>query len=206
MRKRIILTLAVILTLLLSPAAALASEISGARFKGLIQVLNSGGAATHVATTCNISTQNLIDGGYLSSSANNCVIRSGGVDLEFMPGINGNPWGIWVESIGAGGVTTDFLYTAESSGGKLRYFPGDAGMSAVDSLSLELGDNFSVTQSGWWDTDTGENKNGIIKPGAFRIYISAHGSITAEVTDSCNVTATGINPGEHVVLVTVEER
>jgi len=149
-----ILVLVLLLALLASPVAVFASDVTGSNFYGLIQVSNNGTAVTNVATTCNISTTSLMNGGYLNSSANNCAIQSSaGTDLPFQPSVNASyPWGLWVPALGADSIKTDILYAANSTGGKIRYFPGAGGMSTVDDPSLELGDNFTITQSGWVDT------------------------------------------------------
>lgn len=180
MKKRL-LVIALLLALLGLPTVALASDISGARYYGLIPVSNNSTATTNVATTCNISTQNLIDGNYLNASANNCVIRtSGGADIPFMPAVNATyPWCIWVPSIGADSYQNDILYTANSTGGEIKYFPDSGGMTTTDSASLEPGDNFTIEQSGWWDTSYSANKTALHKLGAFRIWISGSGNISA---------------------------
>lgn len=191
MKKRLFIVL-LVLAFLGLPTVALASDISGARYYALIQVSNNGTATADVATTCNISTQNLINGNYLNSSANNCVIRtSSGAEVPFMPAVNATyPWCIWVPSIGADSYQNDILYTANSTGGQLRYFPAAGGMTRADSASLEPTDNFTIEQSGWINTDNGTDKIIINKPGAFWIYVSPTmtGNITAAI--SANVCAT----------------
>lgn len=179
-----ILVLVFLLALLASPISVLASDVTGAKYYGLIQVSNNGTAVTNVATTCNISTENLVSGGYLNSSANNCAIQSSaGADLPFQPSVNATyPWGLWVPSMGANSIKTDILYTANTTGGKIRYFPGASGMTTLDDdPDLELGDNFTITQSGWWDTDAGANKNAVLKEGAFRTFVSGSESITSAI-------------------------
>lgn len=131
--------------------------ISSAKYYGTIIVSNNSTATTNVSVNCTISTPALIDGGYLNSSANDCVIRSsGGTVLPFMPGANTSyPWCIWVPSIGQDSHFADILYTANSTGGEVRYFPADGGMTTADSGTLELGANFTVEQKGWIQPPTG---------------------------------------------------
>lgn len=180
-----ILILILLLALIASPIAVLASDISGARYYGTIIVSNNSSATTNVAVNCTISTQVLIDGGYLNSSANNCVVRSSaGADLPFMPAVNASyPWCIWVPAIGQNAHLSDILYTANSTGGEIRYFPGVTGMTTADSASLEPGDNFTIEQKAWWDTDTGANKFAVYKPEAFWTYVSpdVSGNITSSI-------------------------
>ena len=194
-----ILILILLLALLASPIAVLASDLSGAQYYGTIIVSNNGTATTNVAVNCTISTQALIDGGYLNSSANNCVVRSSsGAELPFMPSVNASyPWCVWVPSIGQDAHLSDILYTANSTGGEIRYFPGD-NMTTVDSGTLELSANFTVEQKGWVDTDNATAKNLVYKEGAFRTYVSPlfSGNITSQVADSIG----GLIPGSGVAL------
>lgn len=143
-----------ILAILATPIIALASSIENARYYATILISNNSTATTNIATTANISTTNFIDGGYLNSSANNCVMRtSSGADIAFMPGYtpDANPWCLWVPSIGANSYLNYILYTANSTGGKIRYFPGAGGMATADNATLELSDNFTIEQKGFVD-------------------------------------------------------
>ncbi len=181
-----IILLSLLLALMGVPTVvALASDISDALFFGVIRITNADTEATNVATTANISTTNLINGGYLNASANNSVIRnSSGADIAFMPGYTPDDgvWSMFVPTIGDNSLLSYILYTADSSGGKIRYFPDDAGMATTDDASLELVDNFTIEQKGYVDTDVGADKNLIIKDDAFRTYISGATDITSEVT------------------------
>lgn len=189
MKRLLIITL--ILALFGTPIIALASDISGAKYWAVIQISNNSTATANVATTCNINTQNLIDGNYLNASANNCVIRtSSGADIPFVPSVNATyPWCIWVPSIGENSYLNDILYTANSTGGLIRYFPGTGGMTTPDNdVTLELGDNFTIEQKGWVDTDNGPEKNLVYKMSAFAVSVSENVSanITAGIYSSTN--------------------
>jgi len=155
MKKTLSLLMAgMLLVLLATPIIALASDISGARYWAQIVVSNNSTATTNVATTANISTTSLITGNYLNSSANNTVMRnSSGADIPFQPGYtDANLWSMWVPGIGENSILGYILYTAESTGGEIRYFPDLGGMVTTDSATLELSDNFTIEQKGWIDT------------------------------------------------------
>lgn len=77
----------------------------------------------------------------------------------------------------------------------------DGYITVADDAALELGDGFEVEIKGYIDTTAGSNKNLVFKNAAFKIYISAEGSIKAEITGGTSVTATGVASGEHTVLV-----
>jgi len=159
MKRAKILIFVLLLALLATPVVA--SSIENALWYGLITISNNGTANTSIATTANISTENLIAGNYLNANANNTVMRnSSGADVAFQPGYtDANPWCMWVPSIGANSYLTYILYTNNSTGGKIRYFPDDDGMETVDSATLELGDNFTIEQSGWVDTSLAASSN-----------------------------------------------
>ena len=196
-----IILLSLLLALMGVPAVvALASDISDALFFGVIRITNADTEATNVATTANISTTNLINGGYLNASANNSVIRnSSGADIAFMPGYTPDDgvWSMFVPTIGDNSLLSYILYTADSSGGKIRYFPDDAGMATTDDASLELGDNFTIEHKGYVDTDAGADKNLVLKEGAFRTYVSGATNIISEVTPDTFPTIAAVNGGNN---------
>lgn len=184
--KRNIILLALILALLSVPITALASDISGALHRGLILVSNNSTATSNVATIASVNTTNLINLGYLNAGATNAVVRNtSGADVEFMPGYTpgGYPWCFWVPTIGDYGVRTYILYTAESTGGEYSYFPDIDGMETADDADLEPGDNYTIEQSGWIDTDAGAGKNLVDKGGAVSVYVSptVSGNITVQI-------------------------
>ena len=183
-----VMIFALLFAILGSPIAAIASDVTNALYSGTITISNNSTATTNVATVANISTDNLIAGQYLNATANNTVMRnSSGADVPFMPGYtDANLWSMWVPSIGANSYLTYILYTANSTGGEIRYFPGAGGMTTTDNASLELSDNFTIEQKGWVNTDAGADKNLIYKQDAFQAYISGAGDITARVLDTGN--------------------
>ena len=78
-------------------------------------------------------------------------------------------------------------------------------VTIADDSDLELGGNFTVTQRGYVDTSVGSNRNLICKEGAFRVFVSAAGNITAEMNpgaSSVNVTASSVCSGLHTINVT----
>jgi len=159
MIKRIV-TIALIFMLLL-PSLVLASSIENAEYYGIIEVSNNSTATTNVATVASINTTNLIAGDYLNATANNTVVRNtSGADVPFMPGYTpgGYPWAMWVPTIGADTYLSYILYTANSTGGDINYFPGSGGMTVgSDNASMEVTDDFSLEIAGWIDTESGFN-------------------------------------------------
>ena len=143
-----------ILFLLASTTIVLASVITDADFYGIITVGNNSTATSGVGVNCSINTGSLVTQGFLNSGANNCAVQNtSGADVAFMPSVNTSyPWCFFVPSIGAESYLSYLLYTGNVTGGEIRYFPGAGGMDTSDHKSLELGDNFSVEQSGWVDT------------------------------------------------------
>lgn len=176
--KTRLLIITLFLSMLISPIVALASDISNAQYYGTIIVSNNSTATTNVATTANISTTNLIDGNYINAGANNTALRNAsGADVPFMPGYtpDGNPWAMWVPTIGANSYLSYILYTANSTGGDLNFFPDDGGMTTPDDATLELGANFTIEQKGWVQTTFNDNysdRNLAHKGGAFKTWVS----------------------------------
>lgn len=185
MKRLRILALSLILTVIVGPIV-FASDITGSKFYANILISNNGTATTNVAVPVfSINSTVMIDGLYMNATANNTVLRNtSGADLAFSPGYDPTlPWIIWVPSIGADGYLSEVLFLADSSGGKLAYFPGLAGMISADNDTLlELSGNFSIEQKGFIDTSVAADKNLIIKDDAIKVYISGTGNITATLT------------------------
>ena len=185
-----VLVFAFIFALLGSPIMAIASDISNALYFGTIIISNNSTANTNVATVANISTTNLIAGGYLNATANNTVMRnSSGANIPFQPGFTPtNPWwSMFVPTIGENAYLTYLLYTDNSFNGEIRYFPSATGMTSLNSASLELGDNFSIIQRGWFDTSIDFYNKLVDKPHAIRI-------VTDNVVDEqINVEVVGVD-------------
>jgi len=197
------LALTIIMVLCIG-AAALASDISGAIYSGKITISNNGTTTENVVVTANISTQALIDSGYINSSANNTAVHDTvGEDTAYMPASgNTTDWVIWIPSIDGNTVIEYRLYAGgDAMDGKLRYFPGSEGANVTDHSSIELGDDFLIEVKGLFDTSSGADKNVIYKDSAFRVYVSASGNITASITGGNSVTATAISSGEYTLSV-----
>ena len=180
MKKRRLILLSLVLLIVLMPVTAFGAGVSGALWRGTVRITNSGSTVTDVIATANINSQALIDNGYAADNLSDVAVQYGGNDVAFMPSVNSSyPWAFAVDSISAG-LNIDYsLYSGNATGGLIRYFPDDAGMSANYSATLELADNFTIEQSGWVDTSYSANKTLILKPDAFKTYISAAGNITS---------------------------
>ena len=185
---------------------SVASDISNAQYVTNILVSNNGTLATDVFVLFDLSTQNMIDAGMLSGDAEDCTIISAtNFDLEFMPGCDRSYWVTYVPSIPANSETYIYLFSKDVTGGDLRYFPGAGGLTAEDDDSMELGNVFALEMEGFVDTSAGDNKNLVYKEDAFRLYISASGSITASILGTaCSVTAEDVESGFHTIRVTAD--
>lgn len=179
--KRICLSLLLALSLIVSSGIALASDISDALYYATIAIFNTGTATSPIAANFTLNTQVLINADFLNSSANNCAIRSTtGADTYFMPSVGSSyPWITWVSSMSANNSIRQLLYT-NASGGAIRYFPSEGGMTTADSASLEFGDNFTIEQKGYLDiTQVGDDLS--YKEDAFRSYISSSGNVSSVI-------------------------
>lgn len=154
--SKIVLALLLALVLIIFGASAvLASDLSDAEYKGTITITNAGTATTNVSIPLEVDPDALIDNGYIMSDYTNTCIKSGGADTAYMPPVS--PSDIWVffaasvpESTSSAqfymGGPTDML-------GKIKYFPGIAGMVVIDVAGLEHGNNFQDDITGtYFDT------------------------------------------------------
>lgn len=181
------LTLLICLTVLTSAVAA--STITGAEYKGKITVRNTSySTSAYVPFTMNTDT--MINGGYLDSDFSNVTILGpDGSDARFMPARSGNStWLMWLPTVAQNSVTPYYIYTGGSTPmeGDIAYFPNTGGMSVNDSASLELGDDFEIEISGYFDTSAGAGKNPVDKDGAVEAAVSGASEITTTVNTGGN--------------------
>jgi len=178
-----------------SPLFALASNIGGALYKAVIIVSNNSTSAnTSVCASVNLSSPNLIAGAFANASVNNVAMKdTSGSDVTFMPGYDTNDWILFVDSIGASTMKNYLLYTAESTGGNICWFPGSVGGNTTYSATLKLGDNFTISQTAYWDTDNGTDKYSVNLTGALYIFVSPTVSrnITANIPTANWTSPTG---------------
>ena len=188
--KRVSLIFVICLMLFLSFCSViLASDTFDAIYTGVVRVTNNSTIATNVSVPFFASSADYIAGGYMTNSANNtAIVYSAGADAVYMPGFGDtNPWLIFVSTIGENSLQSNTLFMGGPTDmlGKIRYFPAIIGMNVTDSASLELGDNFTIAFSGFFNTDNGTDKNFAIKGADFKINISPihSGNITASISE-----------------------
>ncbi len=202
--RKLIITGVVFGLVLIGPVAVMASDVSDATFYGTLKITNVGAATGVVSVPFTLSTQNLLNKGYVNSNFTNVAIRNGaGTDVAFMPAQGaGTDWVVFVDSIAQGQILNDGFYTGGSTamGGKIRYFPGDGGMTVPDDASLELGNDFELEVKGYIDTSAGADKNILRKDGAISIDASTANTITATITTSGTASfrnASDVGPAVH---------
>ena len=158
---------------------------------------------TQLPIIATINNQYLIDNGYITSTGLDTKVLKGGSELPHM--LTGDKT-LFCSNINAS-EQTNFNYTLGNSA--LDAFPVIVGYSGYitvsDHADLELGDSFEIELRGYVDTSAGSDKNLIFKNAAFKLYISAAGSIKAEITGGTSVTATSISSGVHTIEVTANE-
>ena len=98
-------------------------------------------------------------------------------------------WWTFVNSLVDGFQTSYDVYVGGSTGIQTYhyYFPGDAGIVVADDPALELGNQWDIDISGYFDTsapEVGETKDIVHKNNAFRVYVSSAGTITITITGS----------------------
>jgi len=166
------------------------SDITNAQYKGQILLANTSTATTNNAVPFTLSTANMITAGMLNATATDAAVRSGATDVAFMPGWGANPWMVFVPSLGANGSQYDTLYSKGVTGGYTRYFPAAAGMTSVDSATLELGNNFQLEDKGFINTTAGADKYLRRKSSAFGVKVSGASEVTACIWPDIYQTAT----------------
>jgi len=175
---------AILILMFVSPAVALASDVTGANYlTRLIASNNSTSAATNeIVPVEDIETDSYIDAGLLNATATDAALReSGGDDVPFMWAANTTySFMAFVDSVGALSSKDLYLYSDGAAGGQLVYIPGTPGMTSDDDPSMEFGGNFTDSKTGFFDaTATG---NFTRKDGAYCTFVNGDGIITAQIT------------------------
>ena len=181
MKKYLHILLLTTIVILCLPTLVMASDISDAKFTGIIRVSNNSTAANDVSANFSLDTQALIDGGYITANCSDIAIHDPtGTDATFMPSVNSTvPWFVFTDNISAYGSLDYNLYCGGVTGGNIAYFPGTGGMTVSDNANIEPGDNFTITYRGYIDTTTAENITE--KGSALRLYSNGTGDITASI-------------------------
>lgn len=159
--KRYLLTLSILLCLLVVIALpVIASDTTGAKYTGVIQISNNGTTVSGVSVNISqLRSDALVAMGMAAANLTDTAILNNAVDTAFMPGYDTSPWITWVDTIGEDTNRNQTLWTDNASGGKIRYFPGAAGMEIVDHEDLEPSDNFSVRVKGRFDSTAAASKD-----------------------------------------------
>lgn len=174
----------ILITLIAIPGIVIASDISDAEYDGTVRITNNSTTASPVFVPFSLNPSSLISSNYtLATLLDTSIQSNAGADVAYMPA---NPtssnWCVYVPSILNSGVLDYKLYLGGGSdmNSKIRYFPGSTGMTTLDSATLELGDNFTITQSGYIDiTQSGANITS--KEDSLRTFIASSGNITSQI-------------------------
>ena len=181
-----LLLFVLVLSALLPINVALASNTTLAEYIGTIRITNNGTTATNVFTVFNLTTQDLIDGDFVFQNVtNSSMLTNGGADTGYMPAPGAtNAWAVYVPSIIAKGVLDYKLHLggAQDMDGALAYFPAIAGMTTLDSGTLEPGsNNFTIEQIGFFNTTAGTDMNLVEKEDAVVTTVSDTSEITTGI-------------------------
>ena len=180
MRKYLPLISLIVLIGLLLPCIVMAASYT--YYVPITVFNNSTNDLSNLPVLVTMNNTQLAELGYINSSGLDTNIQEGATDRGYMVG--DSRLGLFIPSIlGNQKRTYNYRlgYSPEQSG-----FPVIVGVSGNitvdDDATLELGNNFTIEQKGWFDTSAGADKNLVYKQDAFRTYVSAGGSITSALT------------------------
>ena len=200
-------TLAILLIILLclvviAPLAAIASTITSAKYVSTVRITNNSTAAAPVLVPFSYNTSAAISSNYtLPTLLDSSMQSNAAADVAYMPaGPDSSDWMVYVPSIAEKASLDYKLYLGGGvdMGGKIRYFPGNGGMTGADIGSLELGDNWTIEQKGYIDT-TQVGANLTYKQDAIRVYIPASGNVSCDISGQS--ISTNVTSGEHTLGV-----
>jgi len=189
MKKRLAIPLLILVVLLITAIPALAATV----YKAPLSISeNTSVAYEMIGVGVPSPNQFLSDNGFFvnAEGLDTRVETLGGLAKVHMIADNYTWFAIPVPA----DSQTNLFYTMGNS--LLTFFRMIFGVGSyvtvADNATIELGDNFSVTVDGWWDTDNGTNKNAVYKYGAFELFVSPTVSenITASIADNTTSTLT----------------
>jgi len=166
-----------------------------------VQVQETGGNSyDYLPIITDVDNDYLADNGYISLTGLDTRVLLSSTELKHM--VVDDKTLFVAPSIGAHS-TGNYKYTLgnlplDSLSVVVGY---DGYITVPDADALELGDSFEVEVKGYINTSYAADKNLVYKANAFKLYISAEGSIKAEITGGNSVTATDIDSGVHTVKV-----
>lgn len=199
--------LLVIIFLFMFPVMASASDITDADYYGIIIIDNDGAATENVSVNLTLSSDNLVELGFVDSDFDNCALRNAaGADVPFMPSPNATqPACIFVPSIADSASINNILYTGPSSLNSTKYwFPGAGGGTIAYDVNLAPngGTSWGIRTAGFFDTSAGSNKDIYYDANLCRIYVSAAGQIKLEYLGGGGGSLTAnITSGYHTLFV-----
>lgn len=183
MKKHIAFLLVSILLVSIVPLNLVdASSTTNATYSGVIRVTNNSTIAQYVSVPFSANTTQWINSELLNGNFDDVTIRSsGGSDIPHAPIYGTNLWILFCESIAAL-INQDYtLYLGASDVTSPRIFLNSTGMVTTDNdTSLELGGNFTISQTGLVDTAAGSGKSLFYKQNALSCNVSSttSGNIT----------------------------
>ena len=181
MRKRTLISLILTVIMILT-ASGIASAATWEYYFPITISDDSSTTRTMYPVILEAGGQNFVDGGYITANGTDCRLRTT-ADKNLM--LSTDNIAFVVDSLLPYGQVTYNLYTGYSpEKSDYQIIVGDGGyVTVADNTTIELGDNFTITQSGWWDTTAGANKNAVLKLGAFKTYVSDNvsGDITSTI-------------------------
>ncbi len=150
----------------------------------------------------------LASNGFMNSTANDTRVQTlGGLNKPWMVADNKT---LTAVPVPADSQTNLYFTTGESEASAMDIIVGYGGyFTIIDDPTLELGDNFTIELSGWFDTDNGTDKYIVNKTAsAIQVYVSptVSGNITVGIASTANISATGVSSGEHTIVIQTEIR
>jgi hypothetical protein len=197
------------LTLTIVPVSVSAVNVTNATYLLIIRITNNGTVnAYNVSVPVTLNTSNFVNNDYIWSNLTNSAMKTNtGTNGYYNPAVLTNTtWMMFVPAVPANSVIDYALYIGGNTpmSGNTSYFAGTAGMTTADNASLELGNNFSITQVGWLDASNSTAGHNLInKPGAIVANMTGDGNVSATVfgANGTTISATGISPGPHTINI-----
>ena len=188
------------LTTLVVAAMVLMATPVWAGYYSYVIAENTGTDYTQLAMNLTMDMGYLVDEGYISASGLDTRVTDSSYFI--LPHMLAEDRLMWVSDL-AGNRSTQFLFwTQQSLLDSMHVIAGHGGYITIpDDPALEPGDVYAFGVIGYVNTDAGADKNIIRKDSACKLYISAAGNITFDVSGGNSVTASDVDSGFMTIMV-----
>lgn len=165
-----------------------------------VVVESTGADYESLALNMTLDVTSLVDEGYIDATGLDTRVT----DSEYyvLPHMLAEDRLMWVSDLKGDAESQFIFWTGQSMMDSFPTITGHGGYVTInDTAELEPGDVYAFGVMGYVDMSAGSNKNIIRKDGAVKLYVSAAGNLTFEVTGGNSLVASNLSSDFMTIMV-----